>query len=85
MNSPVITYETVELRCLCGELTVCVARGSVNIAEFLRSTLDLGWRRIESECMEVATFWDGEVQVRLAGTCAECGAKAAERGLKRAA
>jgi Fe-S cluster biogenesis protein NfuA len=35
--------------------------------------------------MEVATFGDGEVQVRLAGTCAECSAKAAERGLKRAA
>jgi hypothetical protein len=35
--------------------------------------------------MEVATFWDGEVQVRLAGTCAECSAKTAERSLKRAA
>ena len=32
-----------------------------------------------------ALHWDGEVQVRLAGTCAECSAKAAERGLKRAA
>ena len=85
MNSPVITYETVELHCPCGELTVCVARGAVNIAEFLRSTLALGWRRIESERMEVATFWDGEVQVRLAGSCPECSVKAAERGLKRAA
>jgi len=79
MNSPMITYETVELRCLCGELAVCVARGAVNIAEFLRSAADLGWRQIESHRMEVATFWDGEVQVRLSGTCAECGAKAAER------
>ena len=85
MNAPAITYETVELRCLCGELTLCVARGAVNIAEFLRSAVDLGWRQIDRERMEVATFWDGEVQVRLAGTCTDCVARIARRHLKRAA
>ena len=85
MRMPMITYETVELRCLCGELTICVARGAVDIAEFLRSAVDLGWRRIDRERMEVATFWDGEVQVRLAGMCADCVVRAAERALKRAA
>ena len=85
MSRTMITYETVELRCLCGELTVCVARGKVDIAEFLRSAVDLGWRRIDRERMEVATFRDGEVQVRLAGMCAECVVRAAERALRRAA
>ncbi len=85
MSTAAITYETVELRCLCGELTLCVARGAVNIAEFLRSTVDLGWRMIERDRIEVATFWDGEVQIHLSGKCKECVAKTAERNLKRAA
>lgn len=85
MNMPMITYETLELRCLCGELTICVARGAVDIAEFLRSAVDLGWRQIDRERMEVATFWNGEVEVRLAGTCADCVVRAAERALRRAA
>jgi hypothetical protein len=85
MSKPAITYETVELRCLCGELTVCVARGPVNIAEFLHSAIDLGWRQVDSDRMEVATFWDGEVQVRLSGVCAECVTRAAEGRVKRAA
>ena len=49
MNSPVITYETVELRCLCGELTVCVARGAVNIA--VRATV-----RPQSACLDEVAF-----------------------------
>jgi hypothetical protein len=85
VSAHAITYETVELRCLCGELTLCVTRGEVNIADFLRSAVDLGWRRIDRERMEVATFWDGEVQVRLSGTCPDCGAKIARRLMKRAA
>lgn len=85
MSAPAITYETVELRCLCGEMTLCVARGPVNIAEFLRSTVDLGWRQIDSGRIEVATFWDGEVQILLSGACQDCAAKIADRQLKRAA
>lgn len=85
MSVRAITYETVELRCLCGELTLCVARGQVDIAEFLRSVVDAGWRRIDRERLEVVTFWDGEVQVRLSGACPECALKIAESALKRAA
>jgi hypothetical protein len=85
MKEQAITYETVELRCLCGELTVCVARGAVNIAEFLRSAMELGWPKIDTDLIEVATFWDGEVQVRLPGMCAECTVKYVIRNLKRAA
>lgn len=85
MIASTITYETVELRCLCGELTLCVSRGAVNIAEFLRSVVDEGWRQIDRDHLEVATFWDGEVQVRLSGMCAECAAKTIQRNLKRAA
>jgi hypothetical protein len=85
MNSPMTKYETVELRCLWGELTICVAREAVNIAEFLRSTIDLGWRQIDRDHIEVATFCDGEVRIRLAGTCADCVAMALGRPLKRAA
>jgi hypothetical protein len=80
-----ITYETIELRCLCGELTLCVSRGSVDIAEFLRSVVDEGWRQIDSDRLEVATFWDGEVQVRMSAKCAQCAAKSVQRNLKRAA
>jgi len=85
MKMSKITYETVELRCLCGELTICVARGAVDIAEFLRSAVDLGWRRIDRDRMEVATFWDGEVEIRLTGMCADCVARVTDRHLKRAA
>ena len=85
MSTRAITYETVELQCDCGELAVCVAPGPVDLAEFLRSAVDLGWRYIGREPIDVATFWDGEVQIRLAGACGECAIKIAERILKKAA
>ena len=85
MNMPKITYETLELRCLCGELTICVARGAVDIAEFLRSAVELGWRQIDRSRIEVTTFQDGDVEVRLAGLCADCVVRATERALGRAA
>ncbi len=85
MSAPAITYESIELRCLCGELTLCVAPGSVNIADFLRDALELGWREIDADRVEVATFWDGEVQIRMPAMCKECVEKQIARGLKRAA
>ncbi|GEM_PF-2878134 len=85
MSAPAITYESIELRCVCGELTLCVAPRAVDIAEFLRGALELGWREIDADRIDVATFWDGEVQIRLSATCGQCVQKRVARHLKRAA
>jgi len=70
-----IAWETVELRCGCGEAAVCLARGPLDLAEFLRGAVDLGWRRIDPDRIEVSVYGGREVEIRLSGICGECAAR----------
>lgn len=69
---PDITYETVSLRCDCGDLLVREKAGRVDIAEFLRGAIVAGWHHIDPRVMTLTTFWDGEVQIGLEGKCSRC-------------
>lgn len=61
-------YEVLILKCACGNASVSSNR-QIDLAEFLRSAIKIGWRQLEEGPISVE---DGVIEINIAGQCKLC-------------